>query len=92
MLLIPLLFCLSACQHQPTEPRTPVVAIPELPAYLRQPCEPLNPLEGGDGKSITQWFVTNIPKANACQRKHDGLLESYDAVEKLNVAKEEEKP
>ena len=81
-----------ACQHQPTEPRTPVIAIPELPAYLRQPCEPLNILEGGDGKTITKWFVTNVPKANDCQRKYNGLLNAYDSIKNLNAAKKEEKP
>lgn len=66
--------------------------IPELPANLRQPCEKLNTLDAGDGRTIARWFVVNVPKHNSCARNHDAVIKAYDDIKKLADSINQEKP
>lgn len=56
---------------------TSISVTTELPASLRQPCEPLPDLAGGDRLSVFLWGRQVIAAYNDCADRHDATVQAW---------------
>ncbi|WDZ53035.1 hypothetical protein LF296_12590 [Acinetobacter vivianii] len=58
--------------------RSTVLSKPNIPANLIQPCDKLNTLDDGAGKSIMLWAIDTVGKYNECEARHAALVKALE--------------
>ena len=72
----------SACATS-TKPSgtTSEFRLPEMPAQIARPCEPLAEIADTKGKTVLQWAAQTINQYQDCAARHDAAVRAYRALQ-----------
>ena len=54
--------------------------LPDMPAQIAQPCEPLAEIADTKGKTVLQWAAQTINQYQDCAARHDAAVRAYRAL------------
>lgn len=54
--------------------------LPEMPAQIAQPCEPLDEIADAKGKTVLRWAALTISRYQDCAARHDAAVRAYQSL------------
>jgi hypothetical protein A6013_16425 len=54
--------------------------LPDMPAQIAQPCEPLAEIADTKGKTVLQWAAQTVVQYQDCAARHDAAVRAYRAL------------
>ena len=54
--------------------------LPNMPAQIAQPCEPLAEIADTKGKTVLQWAAQTVVQYQDCAARHDAAVRAYRAL------------
>ena len=54
--------------------------LPDMPAQIAQPCEPLAEIADTKGKTVLQWAAQTVAQYQDCAARHDAAVRAYRAL------------
>ena len=81
ILTVAIAWTLTACT---TSTKPSAVAsefkLPDMPAQIAQPCEPLAEIADTKGKTVLQWAAQTVAQYQDCAARHDAAVRAYRAL------------
>ena len=54
--------------------------LPDMPAQIARPCEPLAEIADTKGKTVLQWAAQTVAQYQDCAARHDAAVLAYRAL------------